>query len=63
MTPKPGEGFRNVKQRLEAQKLERREQKAWNMDGRRSEADRHHYELKPKHLFSGKSTVGKRDYR
>lgn len=63
MTPKPGEGFRNVKQKIEAEKLLRRDQKILGRDGRKGEADRHIYDLKPKHLFSGKSTVGKRDYR
>jgi nucleolar GTP-binding protein len=63
MTPKPGEGFRNVKQKVDAQKMARREQREWARDGRRSEADRLIYDLKPKHLFSGKSGIGKKDYR
>jgi len=63
MTPKPGEGYRNVRQKVEAQKLERRDKKLLARDGRRGEGDRHIYDLKPKHLFSGKSGGGTRDYR
>eukprot|EP01127_Copromyxa_protea_P006623 TRINITY_DN16637_c0_g1_i1.p1 TRINITY_DN16637_c0_g1~~TRINITY_DN16637_c0_g1_i1.p1 ORF type:complete len:664 (+),score=148.74 TRINITY_DN16637_c0_g1_i1:56-1993(+) len=63
MTPAPGEGYRNVKHKMEAQKLARRGQKELARDGRRSEADRHVYDFMPKHLFSGKSSMGSRDYR
>jgi nucleolar GTP-binding protein len=63
MTPKPGDGYRNVKQKIEAQKLERKDQKKMARDGRRGGSDRHVYDLKPKHLFSGKSGGGTRDYR
>eukprot|EP01126_Amoeba_proteus_P033859 TRINITY_DN3342_c0_g2_i7.p1 TRINITY_DN3342_c0_g2~~TRINITY_DN3342_c0_g2_i7.p1 ORF type:complete len:701 (+),score=115.91 TRINITY_DN3342_c0_g2_i7:166-2103(+) len=62
-TPKPGEGYRNVKQKLEAEKLARRATRSLSRDGRLGESDRHVFDLKPKHLFSGKSTVGKRAYR
>ena len=41
----------------------RKIQKKLFKDGRKGEADRHVYISKPKHLFAGKSTIGKRDYR
>lgn len=63
MTPKPGDGFRNVKQKLDAQKMARRDQRSLALEARKGESDRHVFDFKPKHLFSGKSTVGKRDYR
>jgi len=54
-TPLPGEGYRNVKQRLFAEVLARKSQKAHQRDGRSGESDKHVFDLKPKHLFSGKS--------
>jgi hypothetical protein len=35
----------------------------FSKEGRRGEADREVFVSKPRHLFSGKSTVGKRDFR
>jgi len=63
LTPKPGEGFRNVKQKTDAITRARRSQRAYSRDGRQGEGDRHYFDPKPKHLYSGKSTVGKKDYR
>jgi nucleolar GTP-binding protein len=34
-----------------------------NKDGRKGEADRHIYNLKPKHLYAGKRGNGKTDRR
>jgi len=62
-TPLPGEGYRNVRQRIHAEELSRKNQKLYTRDGRMGEADRHIYTLKPKHLFSGKRTNGKTDRR
>lgn len=39
-------------------KIGNKAQSAMNKDGRRGEADRHVYDLKPKHLFSGKRGLG-----
>jgi len=63
LTPKPGDGFRNVKQKTDAIAKERRSQRSYSRDGRQGEADRHVFDLKPKHLHSGKAGIGKRDYR
>lgn len=41
----------------------RKIQKKVFKDGRKGESDRQVFVSKPKHLFSGKSTVGKRDFR
>jgi nucleolar GTP-binding protein len=62
-TPLPGEGYRNVRQRIFAEDLSRKNQKLYTRDGRMGEADRHIYDLKPKHLFSGKRSNGKTDRR
>ena len=45
------------------EKRRRKIQKKVFKDGRKGEADRHVYVSRPKHLFAGKSTIGKRDYR
>jgi len=62
-TPKPGEGYRNVKQRLLAEKLAKHSMKPLVRDGRRGESDRHVYDWMPKHLFSGKRGIGNTDRR
>jgi len=62
-TPLPGEGYRNVKQRLLAEKLARRSVKRLTRDGRMGESDRHVFDWKPKHLFTGKGGVGSKDFR
>jgi len=62
-TPKPGEGYRNVKQKLHAEKLARRSLRSLTRDGRRGESDRHVYDWNPKHLLTGKVGIGKNDRR
>jgi nucleolar GTP-binding protein len=62
-TPLPGEGYRNVKQRLLAEKLQRQSVKKLVRDGRRGESDRHVFDWKPKHLFTGKGGIGSKDFR
>jgi len=62
LTPKPGQGFKDLPQKLRALSKERDSLKRLRQDGRRGEADRHHYDLKPKHLFSGKMGF-QRDHR
>lgn len=44
-------------------KIGNKAQKTMNVDGRRGEADRHVYDLKPKHLFSGKRGLGSSNKR
>lgn len=55
---------RIAKKRLDPLEQKRRKiQKKVFKDGRKGESDREVFVSKPKHLFSGKSTVGKRDFR
>jgi len=63
MTPSAGEGFQDEKQKLLGLYLSRRSVKDLTQDGRKGESDRHVFDLKPKHLFSGKRTNGKTDRR
>jgi len=54
-TPGEGRSFSDSRQRLKAQKLDRDSTKELNRDGRRGTSDRHVYDWKPKHLYSGKT--------
>jgi nucleolar GTP-binding protein len=62
-TPLPGEGYRNVRQRLLAEDLARKSIKKLTRYGRLGESDRHVHNLMPKHLFSGKRGIGSTDRR
>ncbi|KAI3467477.1 hypothetical protein Pfo_024140 [Paulownia fortunei] len=55
----PGEGFKGTAQRNKAIKMAKSSSKKRNKDARRGEADRVIPSLKPKHLFSGKRSIGK----
>jgi len=57
-TPEPGEGFRNVKQKLQAEAIGRKAQRPRNKDAKKGEGDRVILNMKPKHLFSGKRKSG-----
>ncbi|KAF1800210.1 P-loop containing nucleoside triphosphate hydrolase protein [Mucor lusitanicus] len=57
------EGFRNVKQKLEADKQKKNVQKQSSKMGKRGEADRQIQTKMPKHLFSGKRGMGSTDRR
>ncbi|CEP16266.1 hypothetical protein [Parasitella parasitica] len=57
------EGFRNVKQKLEADKQKKNVQKQSSKMGKRGEADRQIQVKKPKHLNSGKRGMGSTDFR
>jgi len=57
------EGLRDKRQKMEVIVKAKKAQKARNKDGRKGEADRHVFDLKPKHLFSGKRGAGKTDRR
>lgn len=59
----PGEGFRDTTQKRKAVKIGKKAVKQRNKDARKGEADRVVYNLKPKHLFSGKRSIGKTDRR
>ncbi|KAG0165589.1 Nucleolar GTP-binding protein 1 [Apophysomyces sp. BC1034] len=57
------QGFRNVKQKMEADKQKKYIQKQSNKFGKRGESDRSIQTKMPKHLFSGKVSMGSRDRR
>jgi nucleolar GTP-binding protein len=57
------QGFRNVKQKLEADKQKKNVQKQASKMGKRGEADRQIQTKMPKHLFSGKRGMGSTDRR
>ncbi|CAK9182494.1 unnamed protein product [Ilex paraguariensis] len=59
----PGEGFRDSAQKVKALKIAKKSVKKRNKDARRGEADRVIPSLKPKHLFSGKRSIGKTQRR
>ncbi len=58
-----GEGYKDSAQKMKAMKIAKKAVKQRNKDARKGEADRVHYNLKPKHLFSGKRGTGKTDRR
>ncbi|RWW21160.1 hypothetical protein GW17_00014687 [Ensete ventricosum] len=55
----PGEGFKDSAQKLKAIKIAKKSVKVRNNAARKGEADRVIPNLKPKHLFSGKRSIGK----
>ncbi|ELR22900.1 nucleolar gtpbinding protein 1, putative [Acanthamoeba castellanii str. Neff] len=57
------EGLRDKRQKLEVEVKAKKAQRTMNKDGRKGEADRHIYNLKPKHLYAGKRGNGKTDRR
>lgn len=59
----PGEGFKDSAQKSKALNLFKKSAKKRNKDARRGEADRTIPTLKPKHLFSGKRSIGKTQRR
>ncbi|KAK6020318.1 hypothetical protein OSTOST_14031 [Ostertagia ostertagi] len=48
---------------MKAEKLRAKALQHLKREARKGEADRHVYDLKPKHLFSGKRKMGKTDRR
>ena len=44
-------------------KVAKKAQADMNREGRRGEADRHVFDMKPKHLYTGKRGIGKTDRR
>lgn len=63
LTPKPGQGYSNVQNRMKAAKIYKNLMVIRGKDAKKGEADRHIPDLKPKHLFTGKRGVGKTDRR
>ncbi|XP_050223631.1 nucleolar GTP-binding protein 1-like [Mercurialis annua] len=59
----PGEGFKDTAQKMKGIKLHKKSAKKRNKDARKGEADRVIPTLRPKHLFSGKRSIGKTDRR
>jgi len=55
--------FKDPASQNRAERLAKRARRSYSRDGRKGEGDRHVFDLKPKHLFSGKSTIGKKDRR
>ncbi|KAK9828781.1 hypothetical protein WJX72_002049 [[Myrmecia] bisecta] len=61
--PRDGAGLKDAAQRNKAVKMSDKAQRKAGKLARRGEGDRHIPDLKPKHLMSGKSGIGKRDWR
>uniref|UniRef100_A0A8C8MKX6 Nucleolar GTP-binding protein 1 n=1 Tax=Oncorhynchus tshawytscha TaxID=74940 RepID=A0A8C8MKX6_ONCTS len=61
--PRDQSGVRDPKMAKQAKKLMKNQQKDMNRQGKKGEADRHVFDLKPKHLFSGKRKSGTNDHR
>ncbi|KAH7447665.1 hypothetical protein KP509_01G116000 [Ceratopteris richardii] len=59
----PGEGFKDTAQKVKAVKLGRKAVKQRNKNAKKGEADRVIYNMKPRHLFAGKRSLGKTDRR
>ncbi|KAE8710994.1 Nucleolar GTP-binding protein 1 [Hibiscus syriacus] len=59
----PGEGLKDSAQKVQAIKLAKKSVMKRNKNARRGEADRVIPTLKPKHLFSGKRSIGKTQRR
>jgi len=62
-SPAPGSGFKDLKQKIQAETIVKNLQKKKNRQARRGEADRTILNEKPKHLFSGKRGAGKTQRR
>jgi len=62
-TPSRGDGFRDMKQLQQAEKIGKDQRKVRNKEAKKGEGDRHVYDLKPKHLLTGKRGAGKTDRR
>jgi nucleolar GTP-binding protein len=64
LTPKPGEGYKDFKHKEKALKVAKKAIiKLTKNSAKHGEADRHVFDLKPKHLFSGQRGQGKNQRR
>ncbi|XP_006902790.1 PREDICTED: nucleolar GTP-binding protein 1-like [Elephantulus edwardii] len=61
--PRDVSGLRDVKMVKKARTMMKKAQRKLNRLGRKGEADRHMFDMKPKHLLSGKRKAGKKDRR
>uniref|UniRef100_A0A8C0XQ24 Nucleolar GTP-binding protein 1 n=1 Tax=Castor canadensis TaxID=51338 RepID=A0A8C0XQ24_CASCN len=61
--PRDVSGLRDVKMVKKAKTMMKNAQKKMNRLGKKGEADRHVFDMKPKHLLSGKRKAGKKDRR
>ncbi|XP_004702403.1 GTP-binding protein 4 [Echinops telfairi] len=62
-TPRDVSGLRDGKMVKKAKTMMKKAQKKMNRLGKKGEADRHVFDMKPKHLLSGKRKSGKKDRR
>ncbi|KYQ91893.1 nucleolar GTP-binding protein 1 [Tieghemostelium lacteum] len=63
LPPTPGEGYRDLAQKLAAERIQKTHLRKRNKHGKKGEGDRHIYDLMPKHLFAGKLSGGTHDRR
>lgn len=61
--PRDQSGIQDAKMGRKARKMMKKSQHEMIRDGRKGEADRHVYDLKPKHLLAGKRKSGTNDRR
>uniref|UniRef100_A0A3Q3N3B5 Nucleolar GTP-binding protein 1 n=1 Tax=Labrus bergylta TaxID=56723 RepID=A0A3Q3N3B5_9LABR len=61
--PRDQSGLRDPKMARKAKKMMKNSQRDMNRQGKKGEADRHVFDLKPKHLLAGKRKSGTTDYR
>jgi len=59
----PSQGFKDFKQKAKAEQIAKHSQRARNLDARKGEGDRVVLNMRPKHLFAGKRTIGKTQRR
>ncbi|XP_069770799.1 GTP-binding protein 4 isoform X1 [Narcine bancroftii] len=62
-TPRDVSGVRDEKMRMKIRKIMKKSQQVMNRLGKKGEADRHVFGLKPRHLFIGKRKMGKTNHR
>ncbi|XP_041039245.1 nucleolar GTP-binding protein 1 isoform X1 [Carcharodon carcharias] len=62
-TPRDLSGVRDEKMLKKVKKMMKNSQQDMNRMGKKGEADRHVFDLKPKHLFAGKRKMGRTDRR
>ncbi|XP_051943494.1 nucleolar GTP-binding protein 1 [Hippocampus zosterae] len=61
--PRDKSGLRDAKMAKKTKKMMKNSQKGMNRQGKKGEADRHVFDLKPKHLLAGKRKSGTTDRR
>lgn len=63
ITARDASAYRDPQQKADAEVLAKKVQKRANQNTKASESDRRVYNDMPRHLFSGKRGIGKKDYR